>query len=226
MAKPAHIAFIIDGNRRWAKKRLLPALLGHRQGVKTLKNTLLWLIEEKIEFASFYCFSTENWTRALDEVEGLMGLIEEYFSKGESFFKQNDIKVEIFGDKSRFSKKIRQVLQKIEKKTANAQTLKVGFCLNYGGREDILQAANKAIKQGAKKLSQKEISQNLYTKNFPDPDLVIRTSGEERLSNFMLWQISYSELCFLKKLWPDFEKEDLKNAIEQFSKRTRRFGGN
>ena len=226
MAKPKHVAFIVDGNRRWAKKRLMPALLGHRQGVKNLKNTLLWLIEEKIEYASFYCFSTENWSRSIDEVEGLIDLIEEYFKKGEKFFLENDIYVEIFGDLSRFPERVTKILNDTMNSTKNCKTLKVGFCLNYGGREDIIHSVNMAIKDGKTKITQADITNNLYTKDFPDPDLVVRTSGEVRLSNFMLWQISYSELYFSDKMWPDFDKNELILALENFSKRKRRYGGN
>lgn len=226
MAKPKHIAFIVDGNRRWAKKRLMPALFGHRQGVKNLKNTLIELLKEKIEYASFYCFSTENWSRDIDEVEGLIDLIEEYFKSGENFFLENDIKVEIFGDVKRFPERVVKVLKTITSSTKSCNTLKVGFCLNYGGREDIVQAINSAIKSGKTSITQKDISNNLYTKDFPDPDLVIRTSGEMRMSNFMLWQVSYAELYFSEKMWPDFDKKELDLALDNFSKRKRRFGGN
>lgn len=226
MAKPRHIAFIVDGNRRWAKSHLMPALLGHRQGVKILKKVFLYLLEEKIEYASFYCFSTENWSRSIDEVEGLINLMEEYFKKGEKFFLENDIKVEIFGDISRFPEKVTELLKSIVLATRNCKALKVGFCLNYGGREDIVQSINKIINDGKKVITKDDISKNLFTKNFPDPDLVIRTSGELRISNFMLWQISYSELYFTNKMWPDFDKADLNLAIKEFSKRKRRYGGN
>lgn len=226
MAKPRHIAFIVDGNRRWAKSHLMPALLGHRQGVKNLKKVFLYLLEEKIEYASFYCFSTENWSRSIDEVEGLINLMEEYFKKGEKFFLENDIKVEIFGDISRFPEKVTELLKSTVLATTNCKTLKVGFCLNYGGREDIVQAVNKIIDDGKKVVTKDDISKNLFTKNFPDPDLVIRTSGELRISNFMLWQISYSELYFTNKMWPDFDKAELDLAIKEFSKRKRRYGGN
>ena len=226
MAKPRHIAFIVDGNRRWAKSHLMPALLGHRQGVKNLKKVFLYLLEEKIEYASFYCFSTENWSRSIDEVEGLINLMEEYFKKGEKFFLENDIKVEIFGDISRFPEKVTELLKSTVLATRNCKALKVGFCLNYGGREDIVQSVNKIINDGKKVITKDDISKNLFTKNFPDPDLVIRTSGELRMSNFMLWQISYSELYFTNKMWPDFDKAELDLAIKEFSKRKRRYGGN
>ena len=226
MAKPKHIAFIVDGNRRWAKKHLLSALFGHKQGVKVLKRTLLDLLEENIQFASFYCFSTENWSRSQEEVNWLIKLINEYFSKGINFFTENNIKVKIFGDISRFPENTQKILETAQNSTATCQKLIVGFCLNYGGREDIIQAVNQLIKEGKSFVNQNDISAHLYTKDFPDPDLIIRTSGEQRLSNFMLWQSSYSELYFPKILWPNFNKRYLKIALQEFSKRVRRFGGN
>ena len=226
MAKPKHIAFIVDGNRRWAKKHLLSALFGHKQGVEVLKRTLLDLLEENIQFASFYCFSTENWSRSQEEVNWLIKLINEYFSKGINFFTENNIKVKIFGDTSRFPENTQKILETAQNSTATCQKLIVGFCLNYGGREDIIQAVNQLIKEGKSFVNQNDISAHLYTKDFPDPDLIIRTSGEQRLSNFMLWQSSYSELYFPKILWPNFNKRYLKIALQEFSKRVRRFGGN
>ena len=225
MAKPNHIAFILDGNRRWAKKRFLPALLGHRKGVEAIKKTLLALIDEQIKYASFYCFSTENWKRSKEEVNGLMEIFQEYFEKGLKFFLDTDIKVEIFGDITAFPQSVQNSIIQVKNKTKNCKTLNAGFCLNYGGREDILKAVNSLIANGKKILTAKDLSQKLFTASFPDPDFIIRTSGEMRLSNFMLWQASYSELYFPKTLWPDFNKNHLKKALEEFSNRTRRFGG-
>lgn len=226
MAKPKHIAFIVDGNRRWAAKRLLPKQAGHREGVMAIKRALAALIQEGIGYASFYCFSTENWKRSASEVDGLMSLFNEYFSKGLDFFLEHDIKVEILGDLTPFPKPAQRAIADVVKNTAHCKTLVAGFCLNYGGREDIVQAVNKLIAQGKKKVTEKDISLSLYTKDFPDPDFIIRTSGEIRLSNFMLWQASYAELYFPKLLWPDFDKKHLKKALDEYSRRTRRFGGN
>ncbi len=226
MTNPQHIAFILDGNRRWAKKRGLPAQLGHREGVKAIERTLLALCEENIPYATFFCFSTENWKRSKEELDGLFGLAEEYFDKGLDFFNKNGIKVDIFGDISAFSKKMQNVLLKAEKETSSNTKLHAGFCLNYGGKEDIVQAVNKLIASGKKAVKMEDISANLRTSAYPDPDLLIRTSGEERISNFQLWQLAYSEMYFPKIQWPDFDKKQLKKSLKVFSKRNRRFGGN
>lgn len=226
MAKPTHIAFILDGNGRWATKRMLPRNLGHRQGIKAIVRTLKALKNQQIPYASFFCFSTENWKRSQDEVDGIFALADEYFTKSEDFFLQNDISVEFFGDLSTLDEKLQKLLHSITEKTAHCRSLKAGFCLNYGGREDLLHAVNTLIDSGEKNLTEKQISANLYSKNFPDPDLLIRTSGEMRLSNFQLWQMAYTELYFPKVLWPDFNEKHLKKSLEAFAKRKRRFGGN
>ncbi len=225
MTNPKHIAFILDGNGRWAKKRGLPRTLGHREGVKAIERTLLALIDLKIPYASFYAFSTDNWKRSQEEIFGLFDLAKQYFSKGIDFFNSHDIKVTFFGDLSAFPMDLQIVLKEVSNKTKNNKTLVTGFCLNYGGREDIVHAINSLLKENKKLITLDDISKNLYSKNFPDPDFVIRTSGEQRLSNFQLWQISYSELYFPKVLWPDFNKKYLLKSLKVFSKRKRRFGG-
>ena len=226
MSQPSHIAFILDGNGRWAKKRGLPRNLGHREGVKALKATLENLCELNIPYASFFMFSTDNWKREKEEVDGLMALCEEYFSKQSDFFAKNGIQVSIFGDKTKFPKKIQSLMTSLEEKTRSNSRLHAGFCLNYGGREDILQAVNKLLASGKTSVTMKDISDNLSTRNFPDPDLLIRTSGEERLSNFMLFQLAYTELYFPKCYWPDFNEKELIKSLKAYSKRNRRFGGN
>lgn len=226
MTNPQHIAFIIDGNRRWAKRKGLPTQMGHREGMKAVEKTLLALCEEKIPFATFFCFSTENWKRGKEEIDGLFKLVEEYFENGLNFFNENEIKVDIFGDISAFPKKMQNILLNAVKETASNTKLHAGFCLNYGGKEDIVQAVNKLIASGKKELTAADISRSLYTSVYPDPDLLVRTSGEERISNFQLWQLAYSEMYFPKTLWPDFDKKQLKKSLKVFSKRNRRFGGN
>ena len=226
MTNLKHIAFIIDGNRRWAKKRGLPAQLGHREGMKAVERTLLALCEEGVPYASFFCFSTENWKRGKDEIDALFNLVEEYFDNGLEFFNKNGIKVDIFGDISAFPKKMQKVLLNAKEVTASNTKLHAGFCLNYGGKEDIVQAVNKLIASGKKEVTAADISRSLHTSTYPDPDLLIRTSGEERISNFQLWQLAYSEMYFPKTLWPDFDKKQLKKSLKVFSKRNRRFGGN
>ena len=225
MTNPKHIAFILDGNGRWAKKRGLPRTLGHREGVKAIERTLLALIDLKIPYASFYAFSTDNWKRSQEEIFGLFDLAKQYFSKGIDFFNSHDIKVTFFGDLSAFPMDLQIVLKEVSNKTKNNKTLVTGFCLNYREREDIVHAINSLLKANKKLITLDDISKNLYSKNFPDPDFVIRTSGEQRLSNFQLWQISYSELYFPKVLWPDFNKKYLLKSLKVFSKRKRRFGG-
>lgn len=226
MAKPTHIAFILDGNRRWAKRHLLSRNLGHKKGVEAIASTIKALRKEEIPFASFFCFSTQNWKRSREEVDGIFALAHEYFSSSEKFFLENDVSVEFFGDLTLLPKSLQPLLSSLEQKTANCRSLKVAFCLNYGGREDILQAVNSLLAAGEKNVTEKLISEHLHSKNFPDPDFVIRTSGEMRLSNFQLWQISYAELYFPKVLWPDFNEKYLKKSLKVFAKRKRRFGGN
>ncbi len=226
MIYPKHIAFILDGNGRWAKKRGLPRNAGHREGAKTLKATIENLLELKIQYASFFMFSTENWKRSKEEVDGLFALADEYLNENSDYFTKNDIKVTFFGDKSVFDKKFRQKMLKIEEKTKNCKTLNLGMCINYGGREDIVKAVNEIISEGKKKVTPEDISKHLYSKDFPDPDFVVRTSGEQRISNFMLYQMAYSELYFPKCYWPDFNKKQLLKSLKVFSKRNRRFGGN
>lgn len=225
MANPTHIAFILDGNGRWATRRGLPRNLGHKQGVKAIEKTLIALCELNIPYASFFAFSTENWKRSEEEVSGLFNLAEEYFEKGVEFFNKYNIKVDFFGDRTPFSKKLQNIMQNVCDKTAQNSGLHAGFCINYGGQEDILQAVNNLVDKGEKNITKDMISSNLYTKDYPSPDLVVRTSGEQRISNFMLWQMAYSELYFPKVLWPDFDKKHLIKSLKVFSKRKRRFGG-
>lgn len=226
MTKPTHIAFILDGNGRWATKRMLPRNLGHKQGIKAIAETLKALKGQQIPYASFFCFSTENWHRSKDEVDGIMRLAESYFSKSIKFFLENDISAEFFGDLTKLPPELQTQLKKVKNETANCKSLKAGFCINYGGKEDILHAVNKLIESGEKHITAQQISHNLYTSTFPDPDLMIRTSGEQRLSNFQLWQLSYTELYFPKVLWPDFNEKHLIKSLKVFALRKRRFGGN
>ncbi len=226
MAELKHIAFIMDGNRRWAKKRGLSSNAGHREGVEALIRTIKALCEVKIPYASFFAFSTQNWSRSKDEINSLIKLAEEYFEKKTDFYEKYSISVKFFGDLSVFPKKTQQILKSVEEKTKNFSALKIGICLNYGGREDVVQAVNKLIKQGKTSVNENDILQNLYSASFPEPDFVVRTSGEMRLSNFMLFQMAYSELYFPKCYWPSFGKKQLLKAIKVFSKRHRRFGGN
>jgi len=227
---PAHIALILDGNGRWAKKRGLPRSMGHKQGVKTLEPIVEHCIKIGVKYLTLYVFSTENWSRPDDEVKGIMDLLREQFKNIEQYVSKN-VRIKILGDISRLdSDLIIQINDAVEKSSKNTG-LTICFALNYGGRDEIVNAAKKiAEKIEAGELSSSEItaeiiSDNIYTAGIPDPDIIIRPSGEKRLSNFLLWQCAYSEFVFMDILWPDFTPDDLDRAIEEFSARSRRFGG-
>jgi len=220
---PNHIAFIIDGNGRWAKLRHLPRSQGHIKGAEKMEKMYQMVRETGIKHLSIYAFSTENWNRPKDEVDGLMKL----FKKAINTFNQKkyaDCHIEFWGDLSRFDEDIRKSAIEVMERTKGNDNFHINLCLNYGGREDIVQAVNKLIKQGKTSVTIEDISNNLYTYNSPNPDFIVRTSGEQRLSNFMPWQSTYAELYFPKVLWPDFSKRDLIEAIKEYSSRDRRFG--
>lgn len=220
---PNHIGIIIDGNGRWAKLRGLPRKEGHIKGFEILENLYDMVREIGIKYVSIYAFSVDNWNRPKEEVNGLLKL----FRKAVKDFKKkkySDCCIEFLGDLTRFDKDIYEDAMKIMEDTKNNTNLHINLCLNYGGREDIIQAVNECIKEGKKEITKEDISAHLYTKNCPDPDFIIRTSGECRLSNFLSWQSIYSELYFPKVLWPDFTKEDMIQAIKEYSSRDRRFG--
>lgn len=221
---PNCIAFIIDGNGRWAKKRGMPRMLGHSAGIEAVKKTINNAEELGIKEILFFCFSTENWNRPKAEVDGLFNLFRKFvFEEADKYLNRN-IKFKLCGDRSRIDKDIIQKVEEIEDKTKNCTKMKVGLCINYGGRYDIVQAVNKILKQSVEIATEQDIKKHLLTADFSDPDLVIRTSGEERISNFMLYQLAYSELYFTKTFWPDFDKKELDKAIIDYQKRNRRFG--
>lgn len=220
---PNHICFIIDGNGRWAKLRHLPRSQGHIKGAEKMEKMYNMVRETGIKYVSIYAFSTDNWNRPKEEVDGLMKL----FRKAISTFNQKkyaDCHIEFLGDLSKFDEDIQTSAKEIMRKTRNNNKFYINLCLNYGGREDIVQAVNKLIAEGKTEVTMDDISANLYTANCPDPDFIVRTSGEHRLSNFMPWQSTYAELYFPKVLWPDFGKNDLIEAIKEYSSRDRRFG--
>ena len=227
---PKHIAIIMDGNRRWAKQRNLPVKLGHKQGAETLKKVVRYANEIGIKYVTVYAFSTENWKRSEEEVSALMNLLETYL---DDFAKEADtenIVIRVLGNMTQLSESLQESIRKTVERTENNTGTVFNIALNYGGRDEITNAAKnlaKDVKEGKVELdeiSEELFAKYLYTKNDPDPDLLIRTSGELRLSGFLPWQSTYSEFLFLDKLWPDFSKEDLDNAIEVFSKRNRKFG--
>ena len=223
MNKLNHVAFIMDGNGRWGKKRNKGRNYGHLQGVKTVQKVVKFSIKFKIPIITFYVFSTENWKRPKSEVNFLFKLISSYFKSEINNVQKNNIKIYIFGKSARLPKEVKETLNKTAKQTKNNKKLIINLALNYGSKNEIIESL-KQINKKKGKISQSEITKNLYTKNMPNPDILIRTGGQKRLSNFMLWQLAYAELYFLDKLWPDFNERDLKKIIKNFSKIKRNFG--
>ena len=221
MNKLNHVAFIMDGNGRWGKKRGRGRNFGHLKGVETVKKVVKNSIKLNIPIITFYVFSSENWKRPKNEINYLFKLIKNYFSKEINKIISEGIKINILGDLGKLSKDIKKILLKTTKLTKKNNKIIVNLAINYGSKSEILHAAKK-IK---KKDNIKNFKSKLYTKNMPDPDILIRTGGHQRLSNFMLWQLAYSELFFLKKLWPDFNSNDLKQIIKKYKKSKRNFGG-
>lgn len=228
---PRHIALIMDGNGRWASKRGLPRTAGHKQGAETLRRVVKAGGELGIEYLTFFGFSSENWSRPEGEVQELMKLLRYYLRAETAELHKNGVRLCVIGDRSAFDKDIIKLIDNAEALTKDNTNLTVLMALNYGGRHDILQAAQKlAIEQGtaAEQLSAEELercfSALLMTADYPDPDLLIRTSGEQRISNFLLWQCAYAELVFTPTLWPDFGKKDLEWALAEYAARDRRFG--
>ncbi len=227
---PRHIGFIMDGNGRWAKKRAMPRNFGHTQGAAVFKKTINWCRELGVECATFYAFSTENWKRPAEEIRGIMSLLRQYIKDIKSFSDEN-IRIIILGDISAFDEDIRAELENIMKTSEKNTGFIVGIALNYGGRAEIALAARKIAEKcvsgeiSADNVTEELVESFLYTREMPPLDLVIRPSGEQRLSNFMIWQAAYSEFVFMDTLWPDFTKKDLERAIREFQARDRRFGG-
>lgn len=221
---PQHIAIIMDGNGRWAKKRLLPRSAGHKVGAKTLEDIAEYANKIGINHLTVYAFSTENWSRPDDEVQGIMELLENYLNQTKKTIIKRNIKMNFLGDLTPFSDKIKSLIDEIKELSTKCTGNSLNICINYGGRQDIVNSVNTLISQN-KEITEENISKNLYTYNMPDPDLVIRPSGELRISNFLLWQIAYSEFYYSNILWPDFKESDLDKAILEYNKRNRRFGG-
>ncbi len=222
---PKHIAIIMDGNGRWAKKRNLPRVFGHRAGIKAVRQTVEACRELGISCLSLYAFSTENWQRPKTEIRTLMKLLYKYLKKEKEKLKKNDIRLVISGDIKVLPKKIQKAIKDVIEYTKDCKKMILNLCLNYGARQEIVNAINKIISKKYSFIDESIISKHLYTYDLPDPDLLIRTSGELRISNFMLWQIAYTELYFTDVLWPDFTKEELYKAINSYKNRERRFGG-
>ena len=229
---PEHIAIIMDGNRRWAKKKNLPIKLGHREGAKTLEKIVRHAKKIGIKYLTVYAFSTENWKRSKDEVDALMELLQRYLDDFAKKADTENIKIVVFGDPEPFNESLIKSIDKAMERTKDNTGIIFNICLNYGGRDELVKATKKIaskIKTGEidiDDITEDTISENLYTKNIPDPDLMIRTSGEIRTSGFLIWQLAYTEFIFLEKYWPDFDEDDLENCIEIYQKRNRKFGGN
>lgn len=221
-----HLGIIMDGNRRWAKKQGLPSLEGHRQGYNQMKKVTKWCIKRGIKILTVFAFSTENWNRKKTEVSYLMNLFRQALSKDIEEINQQGVKVKVIGQKERLAPDIQKMIKQAEAKTKNNKKLLFNVAISYGGRPEILAAVKKIFKAKipAAKITEDLISRNLWTDGIPDPDVIVRTSGEQRISGFLTWQGVYAELIFIKKHWPDFSEKDLDKIIAEYNRRQRRFG--
>jgi len=228
---PHHVAIIMDGNGRWAKKKLWNRLKGHREGADSVDRITSFCRKADIKYLTLYAFSTENWNRPVEEVSGLMDILREFLHKKRSTLLENNIRFNVIGDMSRFPKDILETIEKICSETSmNNPVMTMTLALSYGSRFEIISAAKKIARKAASKeimienIDEKMFSESLFTFDIPDPDLVIRTSGEKRLSNFLLWQAAYSEFYFTDVLWPDFKENEFVKALKDYASRERRFG--
>ena len=230
LTPPRHIAIIMDGNGRWAKKRGLPRTAGHAAGGEAFRRIANYCRTLGVEYLTVYAFSTENWKRSEEEVSGIMRLLGKYLQEALSDMEKNRVRFKFFGDLTRLSPELQKLCLDAESRSAEYD-VQVNFCLNYGGRDEIVKAASafaKDVQAGTyapNDLTEELLSRYLYSKDVPDPELIIRPSGEQRTSNFLLWQSAYSEYVFMDVLWPDFGPDDLDKAIAEFHRRNRRFGG-
>ena len=222
---PNHIAIIMDGNGRWATRRGLPRNLGHKEGVNAVERTIKACLKYGIKYCTFFAFSTENWKRSKEEIDGIFNLLRDYISKDDNFFIENQVNVSSIGVLEPFPDDLKNALNEVKEKTKKFDRLHIVFALNYGGRDDIVRAFNKLLEQNKKNISEKDLLMVLDTRDLPEPDFIIRTSGEMRVSNFLLYQMAYSEFYFPKVLWPDFNEKHFVKALKIYNKRNRRFGG-
>ena len=228
---PKHVAIIMDGNGRWAKKRFLPRKAGHKAGADALEGIIDAAKKIGRTHLTVYAFSTENWKRSQEEIDGIMDLLRSYVKKYTERAKKDNVKMDAIGDITRLDEDIQESIKNLEEVTKDKDALNLHIALNYGGRDELRRCVKKICKDvengkiSSDDIDEDIISKNLDTADIPDPELIIRTSGEERISNFLLWQIAYSEFCFSDKLWPDFKEEDLVEAVYQYQNRNRRFGG-
>jgi len=223
---PTHIAIIMDGNGRWAKKRSLPRSAGHVAGAKTFKDIARYCNKIGLKYLTVYAFSTENWKRPKEEVDGIMNLLRDYLKDAENF-KSDNIKVNFIGNREVLAEDIKELMRKDEEGSADATGLTLNIAINYGGKDEITRAVREIVKEGipAEEITEEVISNHLYTAGMPDPDFIIRPSGEYRLSNYLIWQSAYAEYWFSDILWPDFKPKHLEKAIDEYNHRHRRFGG-
>lgn len=224
MKIPEHIAIVMDGNGRWAKERNLPRILGHKEGIESVREIVRTAREIGIRYLSLFTFSTENWKRPKEEVKGLFNLLESVTKRELNFLIKNGIGLKVIGGRKELPIKTKKIIEEAEEKTKNNKDMILILAINYGSRREIVDAINRILKNGKKEINEEEFKKYLYMPEIPDPDLLIRTSGEMRISNFFLYQLAYTELYFTEKYWPDFRKEDFLKAIDEYSRRKRKFG--
>lgn len=228
---PEHIGIIMDGNGRWAKKRALPRTAGHSAGAKTFRKIARYCSDIGIKYLTVYAFSTENWKRPKNEVDSIMKLFKDYMIEAINDFKDDSIVVRFIGDRSVFSDELLELMEETERDSKDRKGMVLNIAMNYGGRAEIVNAVKNIVKDISNKtididnITEQKLSEYMYTASQPDPDLIIRPSGEHRTSNFLLWQSAYSEYCIMNTLWPDFKEADLDKALIEFASRNRRFGG-
>ena len=221
---PTHVAIIMDGNRRWAKERGLPSAIGHKKGVDALKTTMRACDDFGIKYLTVYAFSTENWNRKPEEVNFLMDLLGQTLKNELKEMHENNVVISFIGDTTKLSDKLQEILANAVETTKNNTGVNLQIAFNYGSRAEIVKAVQEIVDSGVNEITEDLISKHLYTKNIPDPDLLIRTGGEMRVSNYLLWQIAYSEFIVIPEFWPDFDKEKLAICVEEFNLRNRRYG--
>ena len=222
---PTHVAIIMDGNGRWAKAKNLPRIAGHYQGVKAAEEVVRFSRDLGIKHLTLFTFSTENWKRPKEEVQALFNLLESYLLEKRHELYELKIRVRFIGRKDRLPKSLAELMRSIEEDSEKFEAMNLNLAVDYGGRDDIIRAVNRLLSEGRKGVSEEEFSKHLDLYPSPDPDLLIRTAGERRISNFLLWNLAYTELYFTDTLWPDFTREHLTSALEDFSSRKRKFGG-
>ncbi|MDM7273882.1 isoprenyl transferase [Sulfurihydrogenibium azorense] len=221
---PNHVAIIMDGNGRWAKRRGLDRVYGHKEGVKAVEKTIKFAKKVGIKYLTLFAFSTENWQRPIDEVNAIMSLLVEYINEKIPMLLENDVKLIFMGRREGLWDSVLEAMEKGERETSQCSSLTVVIALNYSGKAEILDAVNKILKSNVESIDEESFRQFFYRPEIPDPDLLIRTSGEKRISNFLLWQLAYTELYFTDVLWPDFDEEEFLKALYDYQSRERRFG--